>query len=516
MTVDSPTITPDSLQAEICRRSFLQFVKRFWHIVITEPPKWNWHVEVICEELQIVAERIFKGQDKLYDLVINVPPGSTKSTLVSIMWPAWCWTRMTHFRTIGASHTHTLALDHSRKGRLIVKSDLYQKLFGENAPEPQEGEKDNRVLMRDDQNTKQFYETTTGGDRHAVGTGGLIIGFHGHALIGDDLIDPKGARSEADIKFASEWVRETYLSRKVDKRVAVFVLIMQRLAEGDPTGMILQLAKENPKSYKIRHICLPDILNEHVSPPRMRLKYIAHKCSDGETREMLDPARISWEAICAAKAELGPFGYAGQYGQWPVPPEGGMFKIGKIRIGIPPPTMKFHRIVRYWDKAGTEGFEGAETSGTKMAEYIEFAGGKISVRFYWILDVIHGRWDSGERERIILQTAQADGRGVIVCVEQEPGSGGKESAQATVRNLAGFTIGKDKVTGDKISRADPLSIQVNEGNVCVVQGAAWWPYLRDQMALFPFGKLKDCVDSTSGAFAVITNRVKVGALGGRR
>ena len=177
--------------------------------------------------------------------------------------------------------------------------------------------------------------------------------------------------------------------------------------------------------------------------------------------------------------------------------------------------MKFRRIVRYWDKAGTEAGLGAETAGVKMGEYVEIVGGKLMVRHFWILDVIHGRWDSGERERIIRQTADIDGRGVVVCVEQEPGSGGLESAQGTVRNLAGFTVGKDKVTGSKELRADPFSVQVNEGNVRVKEGLMEWPAMRDQLALFPFARLKDIVDAASGAFAVLANRVRVGALGGR-
>jgi len=70
------------------------------------------------------------------------------------------------------------------------------------------------------------------------------------------------------------------------------------------------------------------------------------------------------------------------------------------------------------------------------------------------------------------------------------------------------------VTGSKELRADPFSVQVNEGNVRVKEGLMEWPAMRDQLALFPFAKLKDIVDAASGAFAVLCNRVRVGALGG--
>ena len=48
-------------------------------------------------------------------------------------------------------------------------------------------------------------------------------------------------------------------------------------------------------------------------------------------------------------------------------------------------------------------------------------------------------------------TAERDGGEVAVWLEQEPGSGGKESAEASIRNLAGFTVHADRVTGDSAS-----------------------------------------------------------------
>ena len=74
-------ITKDELERSVCRDSFFCFLKRFWSIVVPEAPVWNWHIEFICNEMQKLAERVFKGLPKKYDLLINVPPGSTKSTI---------------------------------------------------------------------------------------------------------------------------------------------------------------------------------------------------------------------------------------------------------------------------------------------------------------------------------------------------------------------------------------------------------------------------------------------------
>ena len=152
--------------------------------------------------------------------------------------------------------------------------------------------------------------------------------------------------------------------------------------------------------------------------------------------------------------------------------------------------------VRYWDKAGSEGV-GAFTVGVRMH--------KLANDTLLIDDVIRGQWASEERERIIKQTAQADGQNVIIGIEQEPGSGGKESAEATIRNLAGFSCFKECPTGDKIFRADPFSVQVNNGNVQMLVGD-WNHTYTEELRFFPFSTYKDQVDASSGAFNRLTGK----------
>ena len=465
------------IERAICQKSFYQFIQRFWDVVIKADPVWNWHIKYIADELQIVAERVFLGLPKLYDVDINVPPGSTKTTICSIMYPAWIWTRMPSARVIGASYAHTVAMDNSRKSRLIIESAKYRELFPE-------------VQIRDDQNTKGFYETNQGGDRIAVGAEGAITGRHGHFLLTDDPINPREARSETEIKNVNTWMGETLATRKVDKKVSVMILIMQRLHQNDPTGVSLENADE---SNPVKHICLPADDSYPIKPLKLKRKYV---------QGLLDPVRIPKEVLEKEKKILGPYGYAGQYGQQPVPLGGGMFKFEKVQL-VPKPRT-FRRIVRYWDKAGTKD-GGAHTAGVKIGETDEGS--------FHIIDVVRGQWDSGEREKIIEQTALADGHGVIIGLEQEPGSGGKESAYNTAKRLRGFTVMIDKVTGDKVTRADPFSVQVNIGNVTATQGAGWWPDYRNEMQFFPFSKYKDQIDASSGAFALLNAvRIRLGAL----
>jgi predicted phage terminase large subunit-like protein len=97
------------------------------------------------------------------------------------------------------------------------------------------------------------------------------------------------------------------------------------------------------------------------------------------------------------------------------------------------------------------------------------------------------------------QTAELDSVSVTVMMEQEPGSGGKESAEASIRNLAGFTVRAKTSSGDKAGRAEPLASQAEAGNVKLVRGD-WNADFLDEITTFPYGKFKDQVDAAASAF----------------
>jgi predicted phage terminase large subunit-like protein len=245
---------------------------------------------------------------------------------------------------------------------------------------------------------------------------------------------------------------------------------------------------------RIRHICLPAEDSFEIKPARLKDYYV---------EGLMDPRRCSYEVLREARDKLGEFGYAGQYGQHPVPIGGGMFKWERIHIGEIPP-INYVYVMRYWDKAGSTTKKAAWTVGVKMAK-------DVRGRF-WVLDVIRGRWESAQREAIIKATAVLDGRKVLIGVEQEPGSGGKESAENTVKMLAGWRVRVDIPKGDKVLRADPFSVQVNAGNVCLAPGEWNTPFLKE-IEFFPYSKYKDQVDACSGAFSFVSKgKVRVGGL----
>jgi predicted phage terminase large subunit-like protein len=305
----------------------------------------------------------------------------------------------------------------------------------------------------------------------------------------DDPLNPEQAASEKELENHNRWMEQTLPTRKVDKEVTATVLVMQRLHQSDPTGRILDKKKE-----KVKHICLPGQIRDYekfLNPPEMKANYID---------DLLDPARLPWSALKELEEDLGQYGFAGQVGQNPAPPGGGMFKIERMAIiEALDPMDKITKTIRYWDKAGTQG-DGAYTAGVKMSR---LKSGK-----YLVHDVVRGQWSTDNRERVIRITAEADGQGVRVYLEQEPGSGGKDSVQASIRNLAGFSVEADRPTGDKVFRADPLSVQVNNGNIMLLRGE-WNKSFKDEFELFPNGTYMDQVDASSGAFALLAKKKEV-------
>jgi len=177
---DNPSFDEDDLVASICKDSFYFFLQEFWSTIIREDPVWNWHIEYLCNELQKVAENLFKKKPKMYDLLINIPPGSTKSTIVSVMFPAWVWLRLKSARFICVTHTSDLTEKLAQLSKDVIKSEKFQRVFP-------------NVKVRKDVDAKKHFKNYRGGERISTSVGAKIIGSHAHFIIIDDPIDPEQA-----------------------------------------------------------------------------------------------------------------------------------------------------------------------------------------------------------------------------------------------------------------------------------------------------------------------------------
>jgi predicted phage terminase large subunit-like protein len=479
--VQQALLNPLAITRELNNRSLYHFLQCFWPLVSAHDFTPNWHIEYLCSELEILAERVAKREAKEYDLIINVPPGTTKTITCSIVFPVWCWTKWFWMRFICASYSGALSLESADYCREIIRSAQFQELYPELDIKDDKDTKSNFRIVKKGPVTKNTRKIEVGGNRYSTSVGGTLTGFHGDLLIVDDPLNPTQAASDVELTNANHWVSQTLSTRKTDKSVTPTVLIMQRLHQNDPSGHMLEKQKEN-----LKHISLPGEARNYRKQVKPAELYKFYK------DDLLDPVRMSWKVLKDLEADLGQYGYAGQIGQDPTPPGGGMFKVGHFQfISVLPSINQYIKTIRYWDKAASAG-EGAFTVGVKMSQLTE--------RRWVVEDVKRGQWSTNERERIIRETAIADGTRVEVWIEQEPGSGGKDSASGTIRNLAGFTIYAERPTGDKAHRADPYSVQVNDGAFMILINPEWNHAFVEEHRFFPFSTYKDQVDAASGAF----------------
>ena len=274
-------------------------MQEFWSVIIPDDPVYNWHIEYLCKELQTMVERVANREEKLYDLIINIPPGTSKSTIVTVMLPAWAWTIDPRIRALSASYSASLSTDHAVKSRDIIKSDKYKEYFPE-------------ISIKSDQDNKTHYKNNNGGERYATSVTGTVTGFHAHLIIVDDPLNPKGASSEADRTMANNFMDVTLSTRKVNKSVTPTILVMQRLHQKDCTGNWIDKEGKN-----IKHICLPGELSQDIKPIELIDKY---------NNGLLDTQRLTQSDLKGLKIDLGSYGYAGQIMQTPSPLGGGIWQ----------------------------------------------------------------------------------------------------------------------------------------------------------------------------------------------
>lgn len=495
LTVEQLQISTDRTRV---RASFWEFVKYFWSDVpgagIMIP---NWHMELMCDELQKIAERVFQGLPKLWDVAWNISPGTSKSTIASILYPDWIWSRMPQARILSASHTDSLAMDLSNKSRFVLKSENYQRLFPE-------------IQLREDQDTKGWYANTFGGDRMICTVGGRSpMGFHGHWILVDDPLDPKKAVSEAELKVAADFFDAVIPSRKVNKEVSVTFLIMQRLAVSDPTGHLLEKAKREGAGA-VRHFCLPaELLKggdgiyqpDNLNPPELVRNYV-----DG----LMDPTRLPRSVLNERKAD-GAYHYAGQYLQQPYIAGGGMFKSVFFNNRKKAAPHVAQRVI-YCDRASTQN-AGCFTSMILMA--------KDSDGNCYVEKIKRGQWEPYERNKEIrafaLQCRARYGprNEPVIWIEGEGGSTDKDAWMLMTKALAGFNVRKHRVAGlgSKTVRASYWACQLEAGNCWLIDDGTWdvQAYCDEHVA-FPSGKYLDQVDCSSGAFLVLFGGRQAGGI----
>lgn len=474
---------PDTYMAEI---DLIEFVRQGWHVL--EPGADaqfvdGWCVGVMAEHLVAITD----GQ--IRRLMMNVPPGFTKSMLTNVFWPAWEWgpRRLPHYRYISAAVEQTLATRDLIRCRDLVLSEWYQERWGP-------------MNMKEDVNEKTYYANNKTGWRRSVGFRGNIIGNRGDRIIVDDPHDPKGAESELVREEGRLWFSETLPTRLNKQEESAIVVIMQRLHTRDVSGLILG---DEELSDQYEKLILP---MEHEMDRRASTSVIWSKTNlpfedpRQEEGELLWPERFSAKAVEELKTIFrtggGTYAEAGQLQQRPAPRGGGIFKRDKFIITNERPA-KGGTTVRGWDIAGTKKKRSAYTVGVKMHRATD---GHLTV-----LDVCRFKGEPHEVDVEMRKCAELDGKQVHIDLPQDPGAAGKHTISHMTKNLEGYIVHFSPESGEKDDRALPFAAQVGAGNVSLLE-RSWNEAYLNEAELFPAGDFKDQIDATSRAYAAILRR----------
>jgi predicted phage terminase large subunit-like protein len=443
-------------------------VREAWHVL--EPGNryvHGWHVDALCMHMEAITD------GRITRLLINIPPGTMKSLLASVLWPAWEWgpKGLARLRYLTTSYSEGYVKRDSRRMRDLVSSEWFTSLW----PEVQ--------LVRAGE--ASFANTATG-FREGVPFASLT-GGRGHRVIIDDPHSTETAESPAERARTTRIFRESVPSRLVDPQTSAIVVIMQRLHEDDVSGQAIKL------HLGYEHLMLP----MEFEPERRCHTSIGFTDPRTYEGELLFPERFPREVVDRDKVPMGSYAVAGQFQQRPVPREGGLFKRewfeGKFIGSAPQGT----RWVRHWDLAATAKSNAARTAGVKL-------GRAPDGRF--IVGHVAKTQSEGNEVRVLIKSiAETDGRTVEISLPQDPGQAGKVQARDFVSMLAGWNVRAEPETGDKVTRAEPFAAQCEAGNVFIVQGDWNADYL-DELCLFPGGTFKDQVDASSGAFGRLLKR----------
>jgi len=396
-------------------------------------------------------------------LMVFAPPQHGKSELVSVRLPAFWLGKRPDDPVILTSYAAALAYSKSRQSRSVIESPEFSGIFP-------------GIATRRDSRAVDHWEMFGHrGGLLAAGVGGPITG-HGAMLgiIDDPVENWEQAQSVTYRESVWEWYRSTFRTRVWEG--GAIVLVMTRWHESDLAARLL--------------------LDDRDQWEVLRLPAVSEGEGDPLGRpagEPLAPQRFSAEELTAIERDVGSLVWTAEYQGRPVAPGGNIFKREWFGSALPARPGFLTHWVRYWDLAATAG-GGDWTAGVLM--------GRAQALFF-VLDVVRGQWSPAQRRAMMLQTTQND---AMICprysvwVEQEPGSSGKESALATIADLAGHDVHAETATGSKVVRANPLAAQAEVGNVKLISGS-WNAQFLDELAAFPNGPHDDVVDAASGALA---------------
>lgn len=453
------TMSKNEELLSVLRNDPYSYVRAIFPIVTGETSlRPNWHLEAIAYKLS----KVLSGQIKR--LIITVPPRSLKSLMVSVAFPTFVLGHHPSRKIITVSYAERLAAKHANDSRILMRSDLYRRLFPS-------------ATISDIKDTELEIMTMAHGGRLATSVGGTITGRGGDLIIIDDPIKPQDAYSEISRQGVIDWYRNTALSRLDDKAEGAIILVMQRVHPEDLAGYLLEQGGWE-------HLNLPAIaeIDEHIQLSDSR--YVMRTVGSA-----LHPERESLEMLAVMEREMGVVDFAAQYQQSPVHRDGGMVKRAWIgRYDTPPPPRSDDRVIVSWDTA---------SSNSELADYSACVVLLARGDRYYVLDVLRQRLEYPDLRRVAIQQhlRRRGSPGYTLLIEKA-GAG-----LALIQDLQREGIPAIGVppVGDKIMRMHAQTGVIEGRALHLPERAPWLAEFEKELFSFPVSRHDDQIDALSQA-----------------
>lgn len=440
------------LERRRCKEDFAFFARRFWHTI---EPSTQYvhgpHIEAIVDHLTACLPRV-RFEDRIdpftrrpmkvrvvqpgqiRKLLINMPPRCMKSTLVSVLWPAWVWTFRPDVRWFFTSYALTLATRDTMRMRAVISSPRYQLLFGDSF----------RLLV--DQNAKDRFYNTAMGYRMIGSPEAGVTGEGGDLVVCDDAINARDADSETVRERTRTWWFESMSTRLNDAATGGFIVVMQRVHEKDLSAYC--------KDAGYVHLNLPARYDSSRSCSTV-LGWHDWRKTDGE---LLWPARFPERVMQTLETDLGEYGVASQLQQDPKPRGGAFIKRDWFKR-IPADALRFIGAIawgRSWDLALSKNGDGVAS-----VDYGVGPDGEVYLRrgLFWHLDL------PDTLARIEMVARQEHGQMVFESIGTTKTAGAEGAKVAGGHAVTSLIEEKD----NKVSMAMPWIAMAQAGKVFFVE-----------------------------------------------
>ncbi|MGP8819926.1 phage terminase large subunit [Klebsiella michiganensis] len=370
-------------------KSFLNFTRIWFELIQGDRLLVNWHHRLMASKI----DDLLAGQLVPRNLIINIPPGGTKTEFFSIHFPAYVNAlvqerRLKRFRNLNISFADTLVKRNSRRTRDIIASREYQEFwpcsFGVNQAEEWE--------IKDERGRSIGQTVSRSSNGQITGGRGGYYGpeFSGMVML-DDYNKPVDMLSESRRKSANTLLVNTIRSRRGDKskeHPTPFVSIQQRLHTDDATGFMLAGGMGVP----FHHVAIPAMIDEKyiqsLDEPWRSLCWETVKDTDsvvvGGVRYWSYWPQMEDVNDLLQLWEKDRYTFLSQYQQNPMALTGGIIDTNWFRTYTTLPKLT-HRAVY------------VDTNSGKVEDWLDYtvftlAGMGVDGNLY-IIDVVRGRWD---------------------------------------------------------------------------------------------------------------------------